>query len=60
MVSKQLSFASFNVRGLSEKVKKLSLSNDLKNYKVDICCLQETKIINGCDINIGEYRLIYV
>ena len=44
MVSKQLSFTSFNVRGLSEKVKKLSLGNDLKNYKVDICCLQKTVV----------------
>ena len=29
-------------------------------YKLDICCLQETKITNGVDTNINDHRLICI
>ena len=49
---------SFNVRGLSSDLKKELLSRDLERLKIDVCCLQETKIRNGEDINIRNDRLI--
>ena len=38
--------------------KKQNLAIGVKNYKLDLCCIQETKIKVGSDINIGECRLI--
>ena len=49
---------TFNVRGLSDDQKKVYLAEDMKNYKIDICCLQETKIKTGVDKNIQGCRLI--
>ena len=49
---------SFNVRGISTNIAKENLINDLERYKLDLCCLQETKIRNGCDVNIEKHRLI--
>ena len=49
-----LSIGTFNVRGLNDDQKKLNLALDMKKYNVDICCLQETKISKGSDINIGK------
>ena len=53
-----LSVGTFNVRGLKENQKKQNLVQDMKKYNIDICCLQETKISTGSDINISDYRLI--
>ena len=55
---KELNIATFNVRGLTKGFKKVNLVTDLERYKVDLCCLQETKIKNGCDINKKKHRII--
>ena len=36
---------SFNVRSLKETSKLTLLVNDIEHYKVDVCCLQETHLI---------------
>lgn len=46
--------ATFNVRGLADPTKRNSLSKDIKNYNVDICCLQETKIVENIDITLPD------
>jgi exonuclease III len=35
---------SWNVRGLNNRRKRLRICNLLKDWKVDIICLQETKV----------------
>jgi exonuclease III len=37
---------SWNVRGLNNRGKRLKISNLLRNWKVDIVCFQETKLMN--------------
>ena len=49
---------TLNVRGLNSDLKKEHLDNDLLKYKMDIICLQETKIKEGIDINLQNSRLI--
>jgi len=51
------SVATFNVRGLSSKFKRAQLAVDLEKYRASICCLQETKIKDGCDETHGQYRI---
>ena len=58
MTFENLTIASYNVRGLTDKLKKAQLSKDLKFYDVDVCCVQETKITEGIETNIRNYRLI--
>lgn len=53
-------FATFNVRGLTEDGKKQMLIEDLKKKKVEVCCLQETKISSDVDLKICGYRLINI
>ena len=53
-----LTIGSYNIRGLTDKLKKVQLSKDLKFYNVDMCCVQETKITEGIDTNIRNYRFI--
>ena len=50
--------ASYNNGGLTDKLKKVQLSKDLRFYNVDLCCVQETKITEDIDTNIRDYRLI--
>ena len=50
--------ASFNVRGLTKRVKQEQLSRDMKKYGVDVVCLEETKFTDSTNKNINEYRLI--
>lgn len=45
----QFSVATFNVRGLTNCVNQEALSRDIDKYKLDICCLQETKITEHFD-----------
>ena len=45
----QFSIGTFNVRGLTSQSKQDALSQDVNNYEIDICCLQETKIIDSND-----------
>ena len=52
--SKEFSVATFNVRGLTQDLKKVNLATDLDRYNVDVCCLQETKIKDGIDCNISS------
>ena len=49
---------SFNLRGLNSDIRKDQLAQDLVNYKIDVLCLQETKISNGVDQNIRGNRLL--
>ena len=58
MAMKYLSVATFSVRGLSDKVKQFNLSKELRSYKVDVCCIQETKIKQGCNETSNDYCLI--
>ena len=55
---KKISIATFNVRGINSNIKKHQLDQDLIKYKIDIICLQETKIREGVDINLQNSRLI--
>ena len=55
---KVLSLATFNIRGLTEEIKKDHLASDLNRYDIDVCGLQETKISNGADVTIQGHRLI--
>ena len=58
MCTAKLKIGTFNVSGVSNKVKQEHLVDDAKKYKVDICCLQETKIQEERDLNIDKLRLI--
>ena len=58
MTFENLTIGSYNIRGLTDKLKKVQLSKDLKFYDVDMCCVQETKITEGIDTNIRNYRFI--
>ena len=53
-----LNVGTFNIRGLNSNLKKQALDEDLVKYKMDIICLQETKIKEGIDINLENSRLI--
>jgi len=57
---KSFSIGSFNVRGLSKEEKQAELAHDLEKYKLDVCSVQETKIPEGLDINVGSHRLICI
>ena len=56
----KFSLGSFNVRGLTKEYKQEQLTHDMFKYKLDICCLQETKIANGVDTNINDHGLICI
>ena len=49
---------TFNVRGLNCDVKNHQLVQDLVDYKLDILCVQESKIQDGCDVNILGHSLV--
>ena len=49
---------TFNVRGLTSNIRREYLVKDLEQYKLDIVCLQETKIKDDLDMNIDHSRLI--
>ena len=50
--------ATFNVRGLATPAKQAQLAQDLGRYKVDIMCLQETKVSELMDSRINNTRLL--
>ena len=58
MVRKVLKLGSFNVRGLNCLAKQQNIIEDVKKYNIDVCCLQETKIKEEVDKNIGGHRFI--
>ena len=45
---KELSIATFNVRGIANENSRADLASDINRYGVDVCCLQETKVKKGC------------
>ena len=49
---------TLNVRGLADKYKQEQLVHDMENYKIDVCCLQETNITDNRNLNIKDYCLI--
>ena len=53
---KNLSVATFHVRGLYDEVKKVNLSNN----KVDVCCFQEAKVMQRYGKPINDYCLICI
>ena len=55
---KEFNIGTYNIRGLTDDVKKQNLFNDMSRYGVDICCLQETKIKKGCSIEKDKHNLI--
>ena len=48
--------ATHNVRGLSNRTKQTCALNDLANYDLDICCLQETKVREEIDYEEDENK----
>ena len=52
------SLGSFNVRGITEDMKKEQLVSDIAQYGVDVCALQETKIRETGVHNINENIVI--
>ena len=57
-MSKAFKLGTFNVRGLTEEHKQELLHEDLKKYRLDVCCLQETKIKTVLDVNLTISLLI--
>ena len=49
-----------NVRGLCDSYKQEQLANDMDKYKVDVCCLQETKMVEGTDVTVKGHKLICI
>ena len=51
-------FGTYNVRGVSTKPEQASLAEDLWNYKLQICAIQETRIqTQKSEGNIGHIRI---
>ena len=51
---KSWNIASFNIRGLNDQI---NMNNWAQPYLWNLCCLQETKMKNGCDKYVRNYRL---
>ena len=49
---------TFNVRTPQSETKKQQLADDITNYRLDVLCLQETKICKGVDYNLKSGRSI--
>ena len=56
--TKTTRIVTFNVHGLSAAEKKIDLARDINKYRVDICCLQETKVSALCDETIQNVKVI--
>ena len=46
------------MRDLNYESKRIPLSEDIKSYKADLFCLQETKITEDIDTNLNGSRII--
>ena len=55
---KNFTIGTFNVRGISKPEKQEQLARDVTKYNLDVCCLQETKIKDGIDVNVDKHKLI--
>ena len=53
-----LNIGTWNVRGINSNLSKQRLEEDLNKYKLDVICIQESKIKEGIEININRSRLI--
>ena len=49
----------FNVRTLQSETKQQQLADDITNYRLDVLCLQETKICKGVDYNFYNVKLLF-
>ena len=56
----KIKIATFNVRGLVDNSKRVDLTKDMESYHVDVCCLQETKVIEQIEELTGGYKIILV
>ena len=54
------SVGTFNVGSLTSNINSRQLSDDLKRFSVQVCCLQETKIQDGGDGIVGEHRIAFL
>ena len=54
------SIRMFSVRGLTKTEKQEQLARDIDRYNLDVCCLQEAKIKDGLDVDIGfkKHKLV--
>ena len=52
----EMRVGTFNVRGMSSKVKQTQLASDMLAYRLDFCGLQETKIAEPLDRMVSEQR----
>ena len=50
------------VRGPTKTEKQEQLARDLDVHNLDVCCLQETKIVDGLDVDIGvkKHKVMYL
>ena len=55
---KTFKIGTFNVRGLTQDMKQKQLSCDMNTYKLDVLCIQETKVKELTNIDIEGNRLI--
>ena len=55
---KQLRIGTFNVRGIASDTARNLLDEDISNFNLDVVCLQETKIKNGCDSTHKTSRIL--
>ena len=60
MVTRTFNLVTSNGRGLTKTIKLEKLSKDILKYKIDICCIQETKINKGCDVDVLGSRLVCI
>ena len=50
--------ATFYVRGLTSKIKQNCLLNDVCNFKIDSCLIQDTKCSENATIQDHKYKLV--
>ena len=53
-----LRMGTFNLRGINDINKQRCLWRDIAKYKIDLCCLQETKLTEPTDKNFDNCRFI--
>ena len=51
---------TFNLHGFNNEAKKKCLWQDMASYKVDVCCLQETKLTDEIDEDVDGCRFMDV
>ena len=55
-----LRMGTFNLRGINDINKQRCLWRDIAKYKIDLCCLQETKLTEATDENFDNCRFINI